>query len=269
VQPMEMPEKLLKSITFSSDYCDKHKKPIQLMVIEGKNLCPRCETQKLAEEITVQENERVKELDKHKNRNIFYTQSLITDNTILKATLENYKTELKEEITNLNDCKDFAQRFINGQVFNVFLAGVQGAGKSHLGYGILRDLNESLDVSCLFVNVEDMLRKIRGSFSDKTSKYTEEYFVKLLSEVDYLVLDDLGAETGAIGTDKTATDFVQRILYAVTSARQDKVTISTTNLSSETLFNMYDKKLVSRLLRNPKYVLFKETKDKRMSSIPF
>lgn len=113
------------------------------------------------------------------------------------------------------------------------------------------------------------MRKIKDSFSNRQSKYTERYFVDLLSSVDFLVLDDVGAETGAIDTDKTASDFVQRILYAITTTRQDKATILTTNLSSEVLFKMYDKKLVSRLLKNPKYVLFKETKDKRLASIPF
>ena len=114
-----------------------------------------------------------------------------------------------------------------------------------------------------------MLRTIKDSFSNRESRYTERYFVDLLSKVDFLALDDIGAETGAIDTDKTATDFVQRVLYAITSTRQDKATIVTTNLNSEVLFKMYDKKLVSRLLRNPKYVLFKETKDKRLSNIPF
>jgi DNA replication protein DnaC len=125
------------------------------------------------------------------------------------------------------------------------------------------------DKSCLFVSIDAMLRKIKNSFNDKESRFTEEYFNKLLSNVDFLVLDDLGAETGAIDTSKTATDFVQRVLYGITNTRQDKATILTTNLDSKTLFSMYDKKLVSRLFRKPKYVIFKESKDKRTSNIPF
>ena len=66
------------------------------------------------------------------------------------------------------------------------------------------------------------MRKIKDSFSNRQSKYTERYFVDLLSSVDFLALDDVGAETGAIDTDiKTASDFVQRILYAITL--QDKI----------------------------------------------
>ncbi|MDF2606968.1 MAG: Pony 38 [Bacillales bacterium] len=91
----------------------------------------------------------------------------------------------------------------------------------------------------------------------------------MLSDCDFLVLDDLGAETGAIDTGKAATDFVQRVFYAIMNARQGKVTIITTNLSSEKLFSIYDKKLVSRLLRNPQFIIFKETLDKRISILPF
>jgi DNA replication protein DnaC len=266
---MKIPESLLKNMEYSSEQCLKHVKPIPQMIIDGKTVCPRCGVEKLNAEITEQEKAKYEEHLKSKQQNILYNDSLITDKTILAASFENYETTIKEEVDNLQLCKEIVERFKNGQVFNVFLQGTQGAGKSHLAYSMLGELNESGTASCLFVSVEDMLRKMKNSFNDKTSKYTEQYFVDLLSKVDFLVLDDIGSETGAIDTEKTATDFVQRILYAVTSTRQDKVTISTTNLASETLFRMYDKKLVSRLLRNPKYVLFKETKDKRMSNIPF
>ncbi|GIN96058.1 hypothetical protein J6TS1_19280 [Siminovitchia terrae] len=65
------------------------------------------------------------------------------------------------------------------------------------------------------------MRVIKDSFSNKESRYTENCFVELMSKAAYLALDDIGVETGAIGTDKIATDFVQRVLYAITTTRQD------------------------------------------------
>ncbi|QNG61782.1 ATP-binding protein [Bacillus sp. PAMC26568] len=274
-----MPKTLQNNMVLTSNYCEKHTyiksgqehvKKIKMMIINNKEVCPRCESEKLEEELRLEVQKKHDEAFEKRKYNTLFSKSILDDNTILLATLDNYQATEKEEIENKRICFDIVERLKKGQVFNVFLQGVQGAGKSHLGYSMLQALNESgLDFSCLYVNAEVMLRLIKDSFNNHESKYSEQYFVDLLSSVDFLVLDDIGAETGAIDTNKTATDFVQRILYAVTSSRQDKVTITTTNLSSATLFSMYDKKLVSRLLRNPKYVIFKETKDKRMSNIPF
>ncbi|MBD8006533.1 ATP-binding protein [Bacillus norwichensis] len=273
------PERLHKNITYHSENCERHffvkngfeiVKPIQKMMVDGELVCPRCELEQKDLELQEAIQRKYDELFKRKKYNIFYNSSILSDNTILAAKLENYQVEHQEERENKQTVLESLARFKDGQVFNVILQGNQGAGKSHLAYAALRELNESgLDKSCLFVNVESMMRLIRDSFGNKRSKYTESYFVELMSEVDYLALDDIGAETGAIGTDKMATDFVQRILYAITTTRQDRTTLITTNLSSETLFRMYDKKLVSRLFRNPKFVVFKETKDKRMENIPF
>ncbi|MBM7717239.1 DNA replication protein DnaC [Bacillus thermophilus] len=279
MEKITIPEKWPKNITYHSEICERHTyikdgleivKPIQMMMVDGELVCPRCELEKEDDKLQEAIQRRYDELLKRKNYNTFYNLSILSDKTILAATLDNYEVEHQEARMNKRTVVESVARFKDGQVFNLVLQGNQGAGKSHLAYAALRELNESeLNASCLFVNVESMMRTIKDSFNNKERKHTESYFVELMSKVDYLALDDIGAETGAIGTDKVATDFVQRVLYAITTTRQDKSSIITTNLSSETLFHMYDKKLVSRLFRNPKFVVFKETKDKRMNNIPF
>lgn len=272
-----MPQNWLKKMAFHSEVCEKHTyikdgqeviKPIQMMIVNSEVLCPRCEAEKTEQQLQASIQSDYDKANEQRKYNTLYKRSIIQDNTLIKATLENYEAKAKEEIANKHTVLEAIDRMRSGQVFNVVLQGNQGAGKSHLAYAMLQELNGQ-DTSCLFVNVESMLRLIKDTFNNKESKYTENYFVELMSEVDYLTLDDIGAETGAIGTDKTATDFVQRVLYAITTTRQDKSTFITTNLSSETLFKMYDKKLVSRMFRNPKFVVFRETKDKRMNNIPF
>ncbi|WP_096199492.1 ATP-binding protein [Bacillus sp. FJAT-45350] len=254
-----------KNMAFSSDVCEKHN--INLMDFSGEVVCPRCFLEK--------ENEKVqqREEEKYLKRNylLLNSKSLVSDKTILNATLDNFKPTCAEEKNNKQLVKECINRYKDGQVFNVVLQGLQGTGKSHLAYAMLKELNENSNfkASCLFMSVEEMIRKIKGTFKDDKSIYTENYFIDLISQVDYLVLDDLGAETGAIGTDKSATDFVQRVLYAITTTRQDKSTIITTNLASATIFGMYDRKLVSRLFKKPKYIVFRESKDKRIADIPF
>lgn len=258
---------LQKNMTFHSDLCRRHN--INKMVINGNIVCPRCELDKEQQQLQKSIQLKYNEIENKRKRNILYKHSIIEDITLLDATIDNYRAEHQEEIQNKQIIVECVERIKNGQAFNVVLQGNQGAGKSHLAYAAVKELNKSGETSSLFISVDGMLRKIRNSFNDPDSKYTESYFTELLSNVDYLVLDDVGAETGAINTDEKASDFVHRVLYAVTTTRQGKVTFITTNLDGKRLFKLYDKKLVSRMFWNPKYIVFKKTKDKRMSNIPF
>ncbi|MED4718632.1 ATP-binding protein [Bacillus badius] len=281
---IEMPNSLQKTMAFHSSYCEKHTyrkngkdvvKPIQRMIVDGEVVCPNCELEAVTAKTEEVEREKYlqteyKMSEGQKKKRVFKRDSVVTDETILNARFSNYREDGTEEAENKRSMIEVAERLKAGQVFNTILQGNQGAGKSHLAYAALEEINQSdLEVSCLFISIEEMMRLIRDSFGNKDSKYTENYFVELLSSADYLVLDDLGAETGAIDTDKQATNFVQRVLYAITNARQNKATIITTNLSSQSLFSIYDKKLVSRLFKKPNFILFKETKDKRMLNLPF
>lgn len=262
---MSMPS----SITFLSDKCRIH--DTEMMEFRGSVLCHKCglewEDAHLMNKVR-DDYYRAKDREKY---NMLERHSLLPDPTLKQATFESYIPECAEERANKDLAIECVRRIRDGEVFNVVLQGTQGTGKSHLAHGIVAELNETTNykTSSLFISIEDMLRKIKGSFSNKDSKYTEDYLVDLLSKPDHLVLDDLGAETGAIESDKTATDFVQRVLYAITTYRQGRVTILTTNLSGPSLFKMYDKKLVSRLLNRPKYIVFKDSTDKRMANIPF
>lgn len=258
-----------RNITFLSEICPEHAKPVQKMIIMGKVVCPRCESERVTKKLEQETTEWFNRIQVEAKFNTLAEKSIIADQTVLKARFDTYKPTIEEERANAAKVWECVKRYKTGEKFNIILQGNPGSGKSHLSYSALYELNQTKEHSCLFVDVNSMLRKIKGSFSNKESIYTEDYFIRLLSDVDFLVLDDLGAESGAINTDKQATDFVQRVLYGVTNSRQNKATILTTNLDGIKLKSMYDSKLVSRLMRNPEFVIFKESKDKRLSKLPF
>lgn len=269
---------LQKRMVWGSKECHLHTyvkdglervKPIKMMLVEGKEVCPRCTTQGWTRELEKKIGDKYRQYQVNYKSNMFVTKSIVSDKSLLKSSFERFMDKTTEEAQNKKMCMELLGRLKEGEVFNILLQGCQGAGKSHLAYSLLKEMNKTSEWTCLFICVDEMMRLIRASFGDAESKYTEHYFIELLSSADFLVLDDLGAETGAIDTSKRATDFVQRVLYSVMNARQDKVTIITTNLDSRTLFAVYDKKLISRLLKNPQYVLFKDTLDKRMAGLPF
>lgn len=274
IQKMDLPMEL------TSDFCMKHEiqsngevfiKKIQLIKYEGETFCPVCEREQNDLALQLEIQKRVAGAHSRKKYNVFEKQSILTDVNLLNASFTNYETCDPEEISNKDRATTAFKEYRDGNSFNTWLTGSPGVGKSHLAMSILRNLNESGEQnrSCLFVSVDEMLMRIRNSFNDRESKYTENYFVDLLTDVDFLVLDDLGAETGGTGTTKKATDFTLRVLYAIANGRQNKSTLVTTNLGRKDLVGMYDPKLVSRLMKNTYLIKFEETTDKRIKNINF
>lgn len=250
--------------------CEKHlPKTVNLILVDGEEVCPLCERDRENEMLSRIETAKYKSSLNRKKYSAFADKSILTNVDLYDASFGNYEAAEQEEVTNKEKAMKTFKKYKSGEVFNTWLTGMPGVGKSHLAMSILRNLNESgeKNKACIFVSVDEMLRMIRSSFDNKESKYTEFYFVDLLSNADYIVLDDLGAETGGTGTKKTATDFTLRVLYAIANARQDKPTIVTTNLSKEELVKMYDAKLVSRLRGSQALIKFTDTSDKRMKTI--
>lgn len=193
--------------------------------------------------------------------------SIVSDETLAGATFDSYEEVEDETAKNKEHARQIAGKYLKGQTFNTLLSGKPGTGKSHLAMSILQAVNEHSDPyrKCLFVSVDELMRRIKSSFNNPESKDTEERLVNILVEADLLVLDDLGAETGAIASQNRATDFTTRTLYAIVNGRMNKSTIITTNLSSKEVDRTYDRKLLSRLYRGVEgnILTFNKTTDKR------
>lgn len=147
---------------------------------------------------------------------------------------------------------------------NGWLMGLPGTGKTHLAMAILKELNKIDGVSCLFVSVEEIFRRIKEGFSNNEN--LESYYIQKMSSVDFLVIDDIGKETGSSHTDKEATDFTNRVYNAVIDARVDKTTIYTMNLNEAGLESMYDRAIVSRMTSDRDIISFHGIADKRSAN---
>lgn len=264
----------------TSEYCEHEstvygrvvKKRYQKVIYNGELQCPACESERMTKEFEAKESVKANHTLNHERYVVLKKQSLLKDMTLLDASFSNFEAgKDTEEEMNKKRAITAMEQYRAGNVFNTLLVGNPGAGKSHLAMSIIRNLNEKdgKQRSCLFIDLDEMLSKVRDSFSNRESKHTEQYFIKLLSEVDYLVLDDLGAETGSTDTEKTASDYTIRMLKSIADARQSKSTIFTTNLGRAGLERMYDPKTVSRLLRDTYLIKFEESTDKRIKNIEF
>jgi len=267
-----------KIFSASDEYCEHEYTAFGVVGIKrvaliidrfGNKFCPLCEKEKENELLIKKESEEYHRLKNDEIYNSFYRQSVISDKTILEADFNNFIAKEQEEIQNKEQALQFVADYKSGQVFNVFFNGSSGVGKSHLAYSMLRMLNEERNLKCLFISIAEMFNLIKDSFNNKESKYTEGYFNRLIIDADYVVLDDLGAEVGTVQRDNNgnvktrASDFVNKVLFNIADKRQGKCTIYTTNLSSEEIIAIYDKRLKSRVLSRPKAIIFRETEDKR------
>lgn len=260
---------LLNRVKAVENFCEIHQLNMVQFSEELEPFCMACAKEKLEQRNNQLTQRKTDNYHKRSTYGWLNGLSLLADETLKEATFDTYEVDEEETVMNKRRARYIAKDYLDGKVFNTIMSGTPGTGKSHLSMSILQAVNENSSPyrRCLFVSVDELMRRIKDSFSNKQADYTEQDLIERLGKADLLVLDDLGAETGAISSDRAATDFTTRTLYAVINARMNKPTIITTNLTSSELQRMYDRKLLSRMYQGAKaansILTFKNTKDKR------
>lgn len=218
-----------------------------------------------AEVVYKETEESISRKKAHSAINRLKAKSLLLDETIKTATFDNFKIETDEERQAFDFAKNLAEFYKNGGQGNSFMSGPAGSGKSHLSMAILKSYLESGEKTALFVSYSHVVRLIKDSFNNRDSVYTQNNIMSLLTNVDLLVMDDIGSENNS--------DFSEELLTDVLDGRIS--TIITTNLSSEELRGnsrkpgRYNQRTASRMFRGigGKAFNFKGIKDKRV--LPF
>lgn len=274
---IKLPEITRTNMRILSDTCDKHLyfknseeriKKVQLMEIEGEVVCPLCESEKRKKELENEVYQLHKERIEQPNKFVLERDSLVADPTILKARFGNFKTDGTEEQQNFDKVKSSVLDFTQGKSFTLWLQGKPGTGKSHLSYAFAHEVNKVGKYKVLFIDMSELVKSIRTTFNNNSTD-SEQSIIKRLTDADLLVLDDLGAEVGNIDTDKTASDFVSRVIFAIFNGRQGKCTLCTTNLTGGQIKKIYDAKTFSRMFRDYRHIKFENSKDRRVVELPF
>ena len=184
-----------------------------------------------------------------------------------EASFENFIAETAEEKQLLAFAKGQVDKYLDGMTGNTLFTGSTGIGKSHLSIAIAKAIIEGYKAkgepkSVLFVNLTEILRRVRESFNAHTS--LEGHYSRMLKEVDYLVLDDLGIKSDN-ASSKGKSVWEEEFIFDILSNR-DK-TIITTNLSSSEIASLYSDRVASRVRTGLEGNFFKSftIKDKRYS----
>ncbi|RKD22431.1 DNA replication protein DnaC [Caminicella sporogenes DSM 14501] len=136
---------------------------------------------------------------------------------------------------------EFIQNFKEREKGLIFV-GPYGTGKTHLAAAIANKLMGNL-YSVIFGNITDIITRIKSTYNYR-SEITEGDVIRILTEVDLLILDDLGKEN--------ATENTSSLIYQIINRRyeDEKHLVVTTNLRSGDLAAKLGEKgkaIVSRL----------------------
>jgi DNA replication protein DnaC len=108
------------------------------------------------------------------------------------ATLDRF-VQAKHTVQALLAAKQFVREFLPGQpAIGLMLTGSVGTGKTHLAAGMVRELAEQKGVNGRFVDVRELLDKLRSSYDDN-ARETQAQILRPLLTADLVAIDELGA----------------------------------------------------------------------------
>lgn len=244
-------------MTTSDKYCEKHNRnfvTIQLPNSKPYTVCETCHREEQERQNSIKAQEQF-EREQEQKRLYFLKDFSLMDDDLKSASFETYHAVTKEQKEDLKNVRSQLRGYLDGQDYNIVLIGDTGVGKSHLAYSALKALSDHTKKMGLFINVVDLLAKIKEDFS------LEAEYIRRISEAEWLVLDDLGTEK--------VTEWSNGILYSILNKRTK--TIITTNLSPQDIMGIYGKRVYSRVFKktglgttNEHVYQFKTQQDKRM-----
>ena len=231
-----------------------------------QEFCPKCCQEQIDREEQEGVNNSLNAETYLKTYNVLMRDSTLP-RELKEASFENFIAETAEEKQLLEFARGQVEKYLDGMTGNTLFTGSTGIGKSHLSVAIAKAINEGYKAkgepkSVLFVNLTEILRRVRESFNAPTS--LEGYYSRMLKEVDYLVLDDLGIKSDN-ASNKGKSVWEEEFIFDILSNR-DK-TIITTNLSSSEIVSLYSERVASRVRTGLEGNFFKSftIKDKRYS----
>lgn len=180
---------------------------------------------------------------KEKYLNCIFNQSNVNA-SLRGATVNSYQPQNEHQVQAKKTAIEYVKTFSVDKPKSLILQGSYGTGKSHIAYAIAKAIkNEGYSVA--FMHIPMLMERIKATYNKNASETTDE-LVQLLSNIDLLVLDDIGVEN---------TEHTLNKLFSIVDNRVGKNNIFTTNFSDKELNqNMNWQRINSRMKHNARTV---------------
>ncbi|MFB1093419.1 ATP-binding protein [Vibrio diabolicus] len=165
-----------------------------------------------------------------------------------KCRFTNYVTDNQGQRQAFSVSRRWVSEFLEGDSKNFIFSGSTGTGKNHLACAIANALM-TRNKTVLVITVAELMMKIRDKYN-RQSNVTEAQFLKYLSQVDLLVLDEVGVQR--------MNDHEAIMINTIIDSRytNEKATGILTNLKSDDLTQVLGARVMERLLESCEWVSF-------------
>ena len=226
-----------KNLNSKCKFCGKDLKPIGLDYLYV-NISPefieyeRCTCEKSInywKKIDMKDQEQKKRKHYKEIINQFYSQNYIS------KRLKEYKFD-NFKVTNINKkeveiAKDYTNKCSNNKLENgLIITGNSGVGKTHLAASISNELIQK-DILVLMGRLTSLLDMIKETFKDNSK--SENELIDLFSNLDMIVIDDLG-------TEKISQWALDKVYTIIENRNENKLPIIiTTRFDKQSLLNRF------------------------------
>ncbi|NIH41029.1 MAG: ATP-binding protein [Buchnera aphidicola (Periphyllus aceris)] len=153
----------------------------------------------------------------------------------IKCSFYNYKIFNLGQKKVLNFSKQYVKNF-SKKFSNFIFSGNPGTGKNHLAAAIGNSLILQ-EKTFLIITISDLMSKIKKTFNSN-NELTEEYFIKKLTQVDLLIIDEIGIQQ--------KSEYEKIIIHQIIDRRSSSK--KSTGILSNLNFNKLNKLLGERII---------------------
>jgi len=226
-------------------FCEKCQNKYDLNYFEsGYTYRDGCECSMI--ELGKQEREQERKNFEQRQIDKVFNQSQINP-SIKDATVNSYKPTNPSQEQAKQSAVEYVKTFSLDDTKSLIFYGAFGTGKSHLAYAIAKAI-KAKGYKVAFMNISKLMNRIKETYNKNADETTND-IINMLSEVDLLVLDDIGVED---------TDHTLNKLFDVIDNRIGLNNIYTTNLTKQQLKkNTSWSRIYSRMNKGARHVLVK------------
>ncbi|MDA8477697.1 DNA replication protein DnaC [Citrobacter sp. Awk 4] len=163
------------------------------------------------------------------------------------CSFDNYKVECQGQLDALNQARQYVEEF-DGNISSFIFSGTPGTGKNHLAAAICNELLLR-GKSVLIITVADIMSAMKETFTNRET--SEEQLLNDLSNVDLLVIDEIGVQTESRYEKVIINQIVDR------RSSSKRPTGMLTNSNMEEMSKLLGERVMDRMmLGDSLYVIF-------------